>query len=49
MAVIVKAPSGAWKALIRITGNPTVSKTFGIKRDAESWGRKTEDEIMALP
>ena len=46
MATIVKAPSGAWKALIRITGNPTVSKSFRVKRDAENWARKTEDEII---
>ncbi len=46
MATITKAPSGAWKAVIRRTGNPTVSKSFRVKRDAESWARTTEDEII---
>lgn len=46
MATITKAPSGAWKAVIRRTGNPTVAKSFRVKRDAENWARKTEDEII---
>lgn len=46
MATITKAPSGAWKAIIRRTGNPTIAKSFRVKRDAESWARTTEDEII---
>jgi len=46
MASIIKAPSGAWKAIIRRTGNPTAAKTFRTKRDAENWARVTEDEII---
>lgn len=46
MATITKAPSGAWKAVIRRTGNPTIAKPFRVKRDAESWARTTEDEII---
>jgi len=46
MASITKAPSGAWKAIIRRTGTPTVAKTFRTKRDAENWARVTEDEII---
>ena len=41
-----EAPSGAWKGIIRRTGNPTVAKSFRVKRDAESWARTTEDEII---
>ena len=46
MATIVKTKSGSWKAIIRITGNPLVTKTFRIKRDATDWARTTEDEII---
>lgn len=46
MATIVKTESGTWKALVRKTGWPTTSKTFRTKRDAEDWGRRTEDEIV---
>lgn len=46
MAVIVKTPSGTWKALIRKRGFPTASKTFRMKRDAEDWARRTEDEMV---
>lgn len=46
MATIVKTNSGSWKAIIRITGNPIVTKTFRIKRDATDWARTTEDEII---
>ena len=46
MATITKAPSGAWKAVIRRKGNPTVSKSFRVKRDAQSWARTTEDEMV---
>ena len=46
MAYISQAPSGSWKAVIRRTGNPTVSKTFRLKTDAEQWARNAEDEII---
>jgi len=46
MATITKASSGAWKAIIRRTGNPTIAKSFRVKRDAESRARTTEDEII---
>jgi len=46
MATIVKTPSGTWKALVRKTGFPTTIKTFRLKRDAEDWARRTEDEIV---
>lgn len=45
MATIIKTPSGTWKAVIRRTGWPTAAKTFRIKRDAEDWARRTEDEM----
>jgi site-specific recombinase XerD len=46
MAAITKTPSGTWKALIRMVGWPTASKTFRIKKDAEDWARRTEDEMV---
>jgi len=46
VATIVKAPSKAWKAVIRRKGWPTVSKSFRTKRDAEDWSRRTEDEMI---
>lgn len=46
MATITKTQSGTWKALIRKRGWPAVIKTFRIKRDAEDWSRRTEDEIV---
>lgn len=46
MATVTKTPSGTWKALIRKAGWPTTSKTFRIKRDADDWARRTEDEMV---
>lgn len=46
MATIVKTPSGTWKAVIRKTGFPTTIKTFRLKKDAEDWARRTEDEMV---
>ncbi len=46
MATIVRAPSKAWKAVIRRKGWPTLSKSFRTKRDAEDWARRTEDEMV---
>lgn len=46
MATIVPTPSGTYKALIRMKGWPTTSKTFRLKRDAIDWARRTEDEMV---
>ncbi len=46
MASIVKTSSGAWKAVIRKTGFPTTVKTFRLKKDAEDWARRSEDEMV---
>lgn len=46
MARIAKTPSGNYKALIRKSGWPSTSKTFRIKRDAEDWARRIEDEMV---
>lgn len=46
MATIVKTPSGTWKALIRKAGWPTTIKTFRLKKDADDWSRRTEDEMV---
>lgn len=46
MATIVQTDSGRWKAVIRKTGWPATAKTFRLKKDAENWGRTTEDEMV---
>lgn len=46
MATIVPTPSGTHKALVRMKGWPTVSKTFRLKRDAIDWARRIEDEMV---
>jgi integrase len=46
MATIVSTPSGTHKALVRMKGWPTVSKTFRLKRDAIDWARRIEDEMV---
>lgn len=47
MATFVKNPkNGRCKAVIRKTGWPTTSKTFRLKRDAEDWARRVEDEMV---
>ena len=32
--------------MIRKTGWPTTIKTFRLKKDAEDWARRTEDEMV---
>lgn len=46
MPTLVKTPSGTWKAVIRKTGFPSAIKTFRLKKDAEDWARRTEDEMV---
>jgi integrase len=46
MAIVIKTPAGTWKALIRKQGWPATSKTFRVKRDADDWARRTEDEMV---
>jgi len=46
VATLVKTPQGRWKSVIRRRGWPTVAKTFRTKRDAQDWGRATEDEMV---
>ena len=46
MATIVKTPSGTWKAVIRKAGFPTTIKTFRLKKDADDWARRAEDEMV---
>ena len=38
--------TGTWKAVIRRAGFPTTIKTFRLKKDAEDWSRRTEDEMV---
>jgi integrase len=45
MAVIEKRGNGQWRARIRKTGTPSISKTFTLKRDAETWAREAERSI----
>jgi len=46
MATIVRTPSGKWKAVVRLSGWPTQSKTFRLKRDATDWARRVEVEMV---
>lgn len=46
MATIVSTEAGTWKAVIRLKGWPTDSKTFRLKKDAVDWARNTEDEMV---
>ena len=46
MPTIVKTSSGTWKAMIRKTGFPQTIKTFRLKKDAEDWARRAEDEMV---
>lgn len=46
MATITKTESGKWKGIIRKSGWPTIVKTFRLKKDAEDWARRTEDEMV---
>ena len=46
MAIIVQTPSGTYKALVRMSGWPTTSKIFRLKRDGVDWARRTEDEMV---
>lgn len=41
-----RRPTFRYKALVRLTGWPTASKTFRLKKDAEDWARRTEDEMI---
>lgn len=45
MAVIEKRGDGQWRARIRKAGFPSTSKTFTLRRDAETWARTTELKI----
>jgi hypothetical protein len=46
MSTLFKRPSGSWKAVVRKTGWPSVTKTLRIKWGAEDWARRTGDEIV---
>ncbi len=46
MAMIVKTPSGKWKAVVRLSGWPTKNKTFRLKRDVVDWARHVEVEMV---
>jgi integrase len=46
VATITKTESGKWKGIIRKSGWPTIVKTFRLKKDAEDWARRTEDEMV---
>ncbi|ROH86421.1 site-specific integrase [Stagnimonas aquatica] len=41
-----RAPTYRHKAVVRLTGWPTCSKTFRLKKDAEDWARRIEDEMV---
>lgn len=37
--------SGAWRAIVKRKGHPTLTRTFDSKGDAEVWARRIEEEI----
>ncbi|WP_419831609.1 hypothetical protein [Endozoicomonas atrinae] len=45
MATFVQQPSGSWKAIIRIQGQPLKTKTFKLKKLAQEWATTTEREL----
>lgn len=46
MAVIEKR-AGRWRALVRLKGHPSASRTFNGRKAAEEWARATEDALRA--
>ena len=44
--LLIKTPSGTWKAIIRKAGWPLTVKTFRTQRDADDWARRTEDDMV---
>lgn len=46
MASVTKTAGGTWKAYVRKSGFPAQIKTFRLKKDAEDWARRVEDEIV---
>ncbi|MBF0108023.1 MAG: site-specific integrase [Magnetococcales bacterium] len=46
MATIRRTPSGTWQVQVRRQGHPSVTKTFRLRRDAETYARQIEDEIV---
>lgn len=45
MATITKRGDYQWQAKIRRKGQPVMSKTFDLKKDAEEWARSIERDI----
>lgn len=45
MATITQRGPYQWQAKVRVQGQPTVSKTFVMRADAERWARRTQSEI----
>lgn len=46
MAVIERRGK-KWRALVRVKGHPSASRTFTSRRMAEEWGKVTEDALRA--
>ena len=46
MAVIERRGK-KWRALVRVKGHPTASRTFNGRKAAEDWGKLTEDALRA--
>jgi len=45
MATVTKMKNGKWKALVRKTGFPHMSKQFELKKEAEKWAYEKERDI----
>jgi len=48
MTTICKTKYGKWRALVRVSRRLATSKNFRIKRDAETWARVTENEMIRV-
>lgn len=43
----IERRGGKWRALIRLKGHPSASRTFHSRRTAEEWARATEDALRS--
>lgn len=44
---VVERRGKKWRALVRLKGHPTASRTFNGRKAADDWGRATEDALRA--
>lgn len=44
---MIQRRGGKWRALVRVKGHPSASRTFNGRKAAEDWARATEDALRA--